>query len=102
MADDPWDAKRKAILHAAHVCAVNAQQWAIKNHPWKNRTGDAESNLAYFVVDNDKRIAWGVAQGVDYGKYLETDNDGKYGVTEKAVDHFAPDFKAMLDDIMKG
>jgi hypothetical protein len=46
-----------------------------------------------------EEVGFGVAQTVEYGKPLETANDGKYAVCEKAVDHYAPEFERFLNEI---
>jgi hypothetical protein len=103
--DEWYEQTKGALRKAAHVCAADALVWAqnLKSGEdrWTDRTKTAIQELDAYVVYSDEGIGFGVTQGVDYGKYLETVSDGKYAVCEKAVTHFIPDFSAMIEDILK-
>jgi 1,2-phenylacetyl-CoA epoxidase catalytic subunit len=99
---DEWFEKTKELLREqASKCAEEARDWAVKNHPWENVKGEAEKHLIGYVQDTGDKIGFGVAQGVEYGKWLEEAHDGKYGICRKAIDHFVPEFDAQIKDALK-
>jgi hypothetical protein len=99
---DEWFEKAKgALRETAQACADKSEQWAKQNHPWRNRTYGAEEELTGYVQDTGGKIGFGVAQGVEYGKYLETAHDGKYAVCEKAINQFVPSFNAQIEKVLK-
>lgn len=53
------------------------QKYAQGNHPWQNRTGDAERLFTVRVVGDFTIEA---RHGVYYGIFLEYSNGGRYGV----------------------
>ena len=104
MTPEEWYKQTKSALYkAAQTCAINAEDYAKKNHPWHNRTGNAESNLVGYTENSEGRIAFGVGHGtkIDYGEYLETKNDGEWGVCKKAVEHTIPDFERQFEKALK-
>jgi hypothetical protein len=50
---EEWYAKVKnAAIEVAQGMALETEAWARNNHPWTNRTGDAERGLTgYTVID---------------------------------------------------
>jgi hypothetical protein len=52
-----WYANVKnAAVEVAEGMALQAQVWAMINHPWENRTGDAERGLTgYTVIDGVRK-----------------------------------------------
>jgi hypothetical protein len=50
---EKWFAKVKdAAIATAQGMALYAEGWAMNNHPWDNRTGDAERGLTGYTVIN--------------------------------------------------
>ena len=51
-----YAAVKKAAIAAAQAMASYTEGWAMNNHPWINRTGDAERGLTgYTVIDGVKK-----------------------------------------------
>ena len=48
--------------------------------PWADRTGKARRTLLVEVEQDDNRIALVFSHGVEYGKYLELSNGGRYAI----------------------
>jgi hypothetical protein len=114
-------ARVSACVALAKNAAANAESWAKEKRPWKDRTEDARNSLAGFViepgepvelpagrgdhgaaveVDAANAVGFGVAHRVDYGKWLETANDGQYAVLKPAVDQFRQAFLDGCADIL--
>lgn len=104
MSPDEWfERVKNTALGAADSCATQAETYAKREHPWKNRSGNAEKGLFGYVVNNDNKVGFGVAHGalIDYGKWLETKNDGEWGVCKKAVEKFVPEFKKQFANALE-
>jgi hypothetical protein len=116
--------ERKIVSFVETYCnayAEEAEQYAKANKPWTNRTGMArklmkgivldgsEASFAVFSVDKDgksvekgtvvikdsaDRIGFALAHRVDYGKYLEEANSGKYAVLKPTLEHLKSKFIA--------
>jgi hypothetical protein len=48
--------------------------------PWADRTGKARRTLLVEVEQDDNRIALVFSHGVEYGRYLELSNGGRYAI----------------------
>lgn len=66
--------------------ARNIGSFVRTNHPWQNRTGDAERE--FNVEYGDKRMV--MEHGVPYGKYLESMQGGKFGIIPAAFTYGKP------------
>jgi hypothetical protein len=107
------DVRILALEDLAKDAAANAQAWAKDNKQWTDRTGDAKNSIEGVVIkpneptqinkgigkngvsgvmDSVNAVGFGVAHGVNYGKWLEEANDGRYAILKPAVDHFRSDF----------
>ena len=66
------------VLNAQAWCA-KARSYMVRNHPWHNRTYNAESGLGATVagMENDKLVMY-LYHSVPYGKYLEGENGFRY------------------------
>lgn len=60
------------------MAANDLQTFAQQNHPWQNRTGDAERLFKVEAQDRGQTIT--MEHGVYYGRYLEAMQGGRYGV----------------------
>jgi hypothetical protein len=72
--------------------AAEAEQMAKDNAPWTDRTGDARKLLTGRVIDDGEALGVALAHRVEYGKYLETANDGKYAVLKPVIESLRPAF----------
>lgn len=71
------------------MAASNIGSWVRGNHPWQNRTGDAERlfNVEYRSSGARRMI---MEHGVYYGIYLETMQGGRYGILPGALTYGKP------------
>lgn len=84
-----------------------AMQYAplMENHmkstaPWKDRSGNARQALNTQLdgrFTDIVTIDFGHGHGVDYGKYLEYANSGRYAVVMPTMDYFAPKIWAAVE-----
>jgi hypothetical protein len=67
--------------------------YAQENHPWQNRTGDAEGGLQASVVRQGP-TSWTIFLGhgsdIDYGLWLEVRWGGKFAIILPTLQYFAP------------
>ena len=61
-----------------------------QNAPWADRTGAARRGLSAAVETNGDRIALNLAYSVEYGKYLELSNGGRYAIIGPTVLRWGP------------
>jgi len=66
--------------------AVEAEQTAKANAPWKDQTGDARKKLKGIVIDEDGTLGIALRHRVEYGKWLETANNGKYAILKPTLE----------------
>lgn len=68
-------------------------EYAQANHPWENRTGNAESGLQAQVVKQGPTswtIFLGHGQDIHYGLWLEVRWGGKFAIILPTLQYFAP------------
>jgi len=66
--------------------AVEAEQTAKANAPWTDRTGDARKLLKGEVIDDGETLGVRLLHRVEYGKHLETANDGRYAILKPTIE----------------
>ena len=96
---DEFDVKLQAAL--GMYCETAAKKLETKakvERPWTDRTGDARKRLVGTSEMEGTRGHIVLAQGVDYGIWLETRIafQGKYKILEEARDSQVESFKAMV------
>lgn len=96
------------ILAYMNIKANELEQYMKANHPWKNRTGNAERGLHADVDTSEKcyRQTITLAHGADiyYGVYLEYYYGRKYAIIEPTIRIKGPeivnDLRGMIGPIM--
>lgn len=81
------------------VCAkyaAEAEQRAKESRPWTDRTGDARRLLKGKVIDDGEALGVALCHRVEYGKWLETANDGKYAILKPTIESLRSDFFAKM------
>jgi hypothetical protein len=80
---DSWENRMRAASLAL------GQNWAGKlegemktKAPWTDRTGNARAGLFATATLEREDVVIRLAHTVDYGKYLELANDGRYAILE--------------------
>ena len=72
--------------------AAKAEQIAREQAPWTDRTGNARKLLKGDYIDDGESLGFSLAHRVEYGKYLETANDGKYAVLKPTIEFLREGF----------
>lgn len=101
---------RKFYLSVAYEMLITASHWCEEaedfmkaQHPWQNRTGDAERGLYATIagVEDDRLVIY-LYHSVYYGVYLETAErfHGKYAIINPTMQRFAPKLTRDLQGIM--
>lgn len=83
------EAVLEAAKEAAEQLAKDMEEYAKDNAPWTDQTGAAREALNTQVI-NEKPNVWTVvlAQGVDYGVFLENHNGGEFAIIIPTIEHF--------------
>jgi len=71
-----WNTKTKVVMDYTIRDSVN---YAMSNAPWTDRTSNARRSIAESNVSPDGKVGH-LLIGVDYGKYLELSNEGRYRI----------------------
>lgn len=90
-----------AVYAICQSYAPEIENWMRSNAPWTDRTGNARQSLWSDVEQvANTAVDLIMSHGVDYGKWLEIANAGRYAIITPALDYFAPkiwaDIKRML------
>jgi len=79
--------------------AAQIENQSKQNAPWTDRTGNARNTIYAFVEQNGKNLELLHGIGVEYGKYLETSNQGKFRIIKPTIDDFTPKIKKDIIDL---
>lgn len=84
-----FESNKKAYVAArmlAQQGALEMQNYARINRPWKDRTGRAKQSLTATVEEDEGyKLRIKLAHGVDYGIYLELANEKKYAIIAPTI-----------------
>lgn len=78
------------VTDALHELGEEWQFMAQTEHPWTNRTQDAERGLHYIVEAKGGNFGLDLAHGVYYGVYLELKHGGVWGVLRPTMMRMLP------------
>lgn len=92
----------REIVIRTEVTAVRMENYSKDNRPWTDRTGDARRSIYAFAKFNPRAFIIYHGIGVDYGKYLELSNGGKYRVLLPTVNRFRETFRKEIAGSLKG
>lgn len=84
--EDYGEKAKVAIKAVADYMANEIEGYAKQNAPWQDHTGNARNALHGTTEVSEKIVAIYLAQGMDYGKWLELCNSGKYAIVMKALE----------------
>jgi hypothetical protein len=65
---------------------------------WTNRTSMAVDSIFGYTIADSESVGWGLAHGMEYGKYLELARNRKHAVIEPTVKILFPWF---MDDLRR-
>lgn len=99
-----------AVIAIAEFIATKMQNEARQNAKWQDRTGNARSGIFAVVERND--LSLGAAEmivsiylshghTVDYGKWLELANGGKYAIIVPTIEANLPTIRRMLRELFR-
>lgn len=88
-----------ACRQVADYFAPVVETYAKQNAPWTDRTGNARQSLHAWVEELAKDTVYlYLSHGVEYGKWLEVANAGKYSIIYPTLQaHFQA-----ISDMLKG
>lgn len=66
------------------------EDYAKRNAPWNDQTGNARAGLNASVGVEGGEIVLNLAHSVDYGVYLELKDDGKYAILLPTIEALGP------------
>lgn len=104
------DSMKSRVLVATKMIAsteaTKLQGYMQRKRPWTDRTGEAKRRLSATVTSpNDHLVRIVLAHGVDYGKWLELANEGKYAIIKPTIKKQGPGvykaFHSFLDELKK-
>jgi hypothetical protein len=75
---------------------LEAQNWMRANRLWRDISGNARRGLRVEVVKRSEQWIMFFIHSVDYGKWLELKNAGKYAVIAPGVRRTVPNLKRGL------
>lgn len=68
--------------------AKDVTVWEKANHPWKNRTGEAERRIHCIALREGTKVVLENRHMVPYGKWLELRWNGRYAILMVALRRF--------------
>lgn len=91
-----------AVRMYAETSALKLQNYARKNRPWTDRTGQARQRLTgdVLIASNGYRLR--LAQGVDYGIFLELEHEKRFAIIMPTIEYIGsneimPGFRNLLE-----
>lgn len=94
-----------AVKAIADYIALKMQDEARVNAPWTDRTGNARSGL-FAVAESVSReiveIYLSHGHTIEYGKWLELANGGRYAIVMPTLEANLPVIEQMLDELFRG
>lgn len=71
--------------------APRIQEQMQADAPWKDRTGAARRALRATVETSGREVELALSHGVEYGKFLELSNGGRYAIIGPTVIRLGPE-----------
>lgn len=90
-----------AVKAVAEYADLNMVDYAKQNAPWEDRTGNARAAISGSVEMANDIVTLYLYQGMDYGKWLELCNSGKYAIILPTLESHYNEVKRMLNDLFK-
>jgi len=91
----------KAVYAVAEYCAQAIQDDAKRNASWQDRTGNARLMLQGEVDKfSEEVVVIYLVHGMDYGKWLELANGGKYKIIMPTLEAHYNRVMAMLRSVL--
>ena len=90
-----------AVRMYAEAAAIKLQNYMRDNAPWVDRTGHARQRLTGTVSNAPGGYKITLAQGVDYGIWLELANEKRYSIIQPTILVNSNDVMAGLDRLLE-
>lgn len=113
----PWDKTPEEAVQATAVAlqkrvkkvvraillryAVEIDAWMKTNAPWTDQTGNLRQSLHAWVEELGDLISLSFDYGLNYGKYLEFSNEGRFAIIAPALDYFWPKIVADIQAALR-
>lgn len=91
-----------AVYKLALVFMDRIVTYAKKNARWTDRTSNARQGLSGDVLKTATGVILVLSHGVDYGKWLEIANAGKYAIILEALEANYSPLMAALEALVRG
>ena len=88
------------VLEVMREYAREMEDYAKSNHPWSNRTGDAEAGLTTTVEENPFRPKIYLYHTVSYGLWLEVRFNGLYAVILPTIEDLGPGLIRRIEEVI--
>ena len=92
----------KAVFEVAQYFEPLLENYAKTHRPWRDRTGNARQSLFSVSELAGDVVRLYLSHGMEYGKWLELCNSGKYAIVMRTLEAHYGRVKAMLDGLLKG
>lgn len=76
------------VVQETQLTAIDMENHSKESRPWTDRTGDARRSIYALADINYKTVSIYHGIRVDYGKYLELSNGGRYRVITPTVNKY--------------
>ena len=90
------DGLSQAVQERLLTEADNMQAYAQQNAPWSDRTGEARNGLTAEVDSDRGNVYVSLYHTVDYGRWLETIQGGRFAIIMPTIELFAG---TVFDDV---
>jgi hypothetical protein len=77
------------------------EHYAKSHRPWTDRTGNARQTMFSVSEMAGDVVRLYLSHGMEYGKWLELCNNGKYAVVMRTLEAHYGEIKRMLDRLLK-
>lgn len=98
------DKLETAVKALADYIATMLQNDMRKNAPWNDRTGNARTGLFSVAEKASKDVVdiyLSHGHTVEYGKWLELANGGRYAIIMPTIEKNLPTIKRMLKELLR-
>lgn len=89
-----------AVLALMDSFAPTVETYAKANAPWTDRTANARQTLFAVTDVSHQLVSLYLSHGVEYGKWLELCNSGRYAIVMKTLQAHYGEIMAALKDLL--
>jgi hypothetical protein len=89
-----------AVASLVVFFSAKVEAYAKANAPWTDRTGNARQSLFAVTDLAEDTITLYLSHGMDYGKWLELCNQGKYAIILPALQAHYHEFMQAVKDLL--